>query len=289
MANDVGKFMRDECRDTLIRLGEKQGRPYSGVPAIEEDEFLSLPLRADDAGRTGAGPLSDEMLDAAELVNLARDAFARTDFLSRDELKGGSWLFYAVVAKLRDSGDPIAFVKQYNPRRGFKTGRLVTAYRNTLSKFDDPIFNFDFDFDVIVAPDEIAILRMTAFERVFSDLDVLGAGVPDDISSLAADLGVEFSSTAADALTAACQQRATLARRLKRVARAAHLKNVTRRSLRDALARHGLSRDLFGRGQELEIPDDEHAGVLLDMLEDLYYEGDFSGEHRRADRYSPRP
>jgi hypothetical protein len=32
---------------------------------------------------------------------------------------------------------------------------------------------------------------------------------------------------------------------------------------------------------------EDSAGQFLDLLEQLYYETDFTGEHRRSDRYSP--
>ncbi len=32
--------------------------------------------------------------------------------------------------------------------------------------------------------------------------------------------------------------------------------------------------------------DEDGAAVFVDLLEQLYYETDFTGEHRRADRYS---
>jgi hypothetical protein len=288
--NEVGEFMLGECRDALLALGERRVRPYTGVPAIETDEFLSLPLAAPNNGSPTAtqGPLADEALDAAELITLARGAFGRTDFLSKGELQDGSWLFYAVVAQTTD-GDPVAFVKQYNPQRGFNTGRLVTAYANTLRRFEDPVFNWDFGFDVIVAPDEIAVLRVTAFERVFSDLDVLAAGVPDDLSALAAGIELPISPGSIAALTETCKSRATLARQLKRVAAAPHLARVTGASFEAVLLSHDLPADRFGGDGELEVEDDDAARALLDLLEGRYYEGDFSGEHRRADRYSPRP
>jgi hypothetical protein len=56
----------------------------------------------------------------------------------------------------------------------------------------------------------------------------------------------------------------------------------------DALDRHALPRDRFGPGPDLNIQSVEDVQVFLDMLEELYYEADFTGEHRRADRYSRR-
>jgi hypothetical protein len=189
---------------------------------------------------------------------------------------------------MTDEDDPIAFVRQWNPQRGFSPGRLLLAYQDTLSRVDDPLFNFDMTFDLVVAPDEIVVLSTTAFNRVFADLDLLGAQVPDQATQLNTDLGKKLSATGLEFLTTTCQSRPRLAQRLRRVAQAAHLASVTEDSLSDALERHGLGRDRFGSGPEVELQSTDDVVVFLDMLEQLYFEADFTGEPRRADRYSTR-
>ena len=37
---------------------------------------------------------------------------------------------------------------------------------------------------------------------------------------------------------------------------------------------------------EIAFPQ-ERATMFLDLIEQIYYETDFTGEHRRSDRYSP--
>jgi hypothetical protein len=70
-------------------------------------------------------------------------------------------------------GEVAAFVRKYNPQRGLKAGRLrVAANGDTLARFEDPLFNFDFNFDLIIAPNEIAIFSVTAFNSVFADIEL---------------------------------------------------------------------------------------------------------------------
>jgi hypothetical protein len=58
--------------------------------------------------------------------------------------------------------------------------------------------------------------------------------------------------------------------------------------VRDSLEKHGYSKNRLGAGSAIELSDEMDVGLLLDLLEGLYYEADFTGERRRADRYSVR-
>jgi hypothetical protein len=293
LAEDVAQEMIEACRQTLARLGMSEARPYSGVPGLDEQQYLSLPLgeHAEDpeaALRDAGALLGEEAAAASTLVRLVREAFENDDFLSREELRLGRWLFYAVVVEVEGADSPIAFVRQYNPQRGFSAGRLLLAYQNTLAHFDDPLFNFDLGFDLVIAEDEVVVLNTTAFDRVFADLDLAAAQVPDQVVRLEGELGIEFAPGAADFLATTARDRAALVRRLRRIAQSGHLPAVTSQTLRDALERHGLPRDRFGPSDQVELQTVDDVVVFLDMVEQLYYEADFTGEHRRADRYSVR-
>ena len=53
-----------------------------------------------------------------------------------------------------------------------------------------------------------------------------------------------------------------------------------------AMIKHSLDpAEIISQG-EIAFAED-HAAVFLDLIEQLYYEADFTGEHRRSDRYSP--
>jgi hypothetical protein len=290
VSEDIGEELLTAARNQLQGIAALSRREFTGAPALEEDEYLTLSIGSSSSDHTSSAtqPLSQADLATADVVELVRNAFGRDDFLTRADLEGGGWLFYMVVAELSD-GSVLGFLRQYNPQRGIKPGRLVAAFQDTLTRFDDPIFNFDFAFDVVVAPDELAILRLTAFERVFSDVDAAMADVPANATAVNGALGIKLAPASVTRLTAACEQRATWARRLRRLSSTGHLGQVTAQSLRDKLAAHGLQRDQFGTGSQIDLASDDDVRTLLDMLEELYYEADFTGEHRRADRYSARP
>ena len=51
------------------------------------------------------------------------------------------------------------------------------------------------------------------------------------------------------------------------------------------MLKHDLDPARLVTGDEITFPQ-EQAAVFLDLIEQLYYETDFTSEHRRSDRYS---
>lgn len=288
LSNPVAQEMRSACVEALGEVGERRRRIYSGLAAPESDEYLSFPLEQEDGNEETALP-EDDLL-TARLLGLVAGAFEDDDYLGRDDLqRERPWLFYVVVVELEDFDEPVGFVRQYNPRRGFKAGRLLTSFHDTLSRLEDPVLNFDFDFDLVVAPDELAILNTTAFQRVFADAAVAAAEVPGNVEQVTSELGVELEENAEQVVEDVCREKASLARRLRRIARLSHLEAVTPDRLREKAQEHGLPADRFGTDDVVELKDEEDVRTFFDMLEQRYYEGDFTDEHLRADRISPRP
>lgn len=298
----IAQEMREAGVQTLERLAGLDRRTFSGVPAVETDQYLSLPLaREEDSNDDGdtasdgdedseevGSLLPEEAAATAQLIELVQAAFDDDDFLGRSDLKGGGWLFYAVVVELEDEDDPVAFVRKYNPQRGIRAGRLAASAKGkTLTRFDDPFFNFDVDFDLVVAPDEMAILNVNAFNSVFADLELAKLQVPEHVASFSKDLGVPLPRRSAAVLEAVCAQKPSLANRVRRLAHAAYLPKITAQSLGDALDKHGWPRTRLGR-QQVRLGDAEDVTLFLELAEGLFYEADFSEERRRADRFSLR-
>jgi hypothetical protein len=289
LTTEVADVLRDAAGSTLVSLGQRSPKAYSTLGDADADEFLSLAITNADTDDVSAAPANlEETLSAADIVRLSLGAFAASNFLLRDELFEGGWLFYAVVVEIVGSNDPIAFVRQYNPQRGFDPGRLLGVYGDVLKQINDPVFNFDLNFDVVVASDEVAVLRATAFQRVFADVNVAASEVPSHVKSLESGLNISITAVSSAVLTASCQDRLRMAARLKKLAKQPHLKLVTPQSLREALTRHALAPDRLGAGDEVVLDSSNDVRVFLDVLEKRYYEEDFTGDHMRADNASPR-
>jgi hypothetical protein len=95
-----------------------------------------------------------------------------------------------------------------------------------------------------------------------------------------------MAPAASQALGTAASGRPSLARRLQRLLRPGALPPVTPKDLSEAMVKHGLDPTDIISDDEIMFAE-ASAVVFLDLLEQLYYETDFTGEHRRADRYSP--
>lgn len=291
----VAKF-RETCGWALSGMKDRERRVYDGEAALDEGQYFSIPMapdgddqEADKGGDAEEQPLfGEEAVAAADVVTIVRGAFERDDELSGDELSG-TWLFFLVVAELKEEQSPIGFVRQINPHRGFAPGRFPTIYSDRLEPLDRPVLNFDFEFDVIIAPDELAVLRTTGFERVFSDLEVAIQKAPEHATAVVGSLGLSLTDDSAQFFKETCSARPRHAKRLRKIAQAPHLKDITRESLEQALVKHGLPKERFGDSEQLELSEAADVAAFLDMLEQRYYETDFTDEHRRADRSSVRP
>jgi hypothetical protein len=181
-------------------------------------------------------------------------------------------------------GRRIGFVRQADPHRVAKAGGLMALLGGEgLRELTDPVFIFEASFDLVVSPGEIAVLRLEAFNRMFADLHTLAAAANAKTVSASVD---RMSTAAVDALARAAAARPALARQLQRLTRPGATPQVTPGDLAAAMAKHSLDPAGIVQGGEVVFAEDS-AGQFLDLLEQLYYETDFTGEHRRSDRYSP--
>jgi hypothetical protein len=273
------------CVATLGQLAGLTRRGYGGSPYIEPDEeYLAVPATQLHRPGGSAAPLDDE--DGTGLSDLERlVATPGLPAISAQELREGHYLCYAVICADRQ-GRRIGFVRQADPHKVAKAGGLMTLLGGEgLRELADPVFIFEASFDLVVSPGEIAVLRLEAFNRMFADLHTLAAAAPANAKTISASVD-RMSSAAVDALAMAASSRPSLARQLQRLARPGATPQVTPGDLATAMAKHSLNPGDIVRGGEVVFAEDS-AGQFLDLLEQLYYETDFTGEHRRSDRYSP--
>jgi hypothetical protein len=294
---EVAAEMHAACQAALDHLAILSGRPYGGAPYIEPDEeYLAVPtadllhhevLHPDVLARDALAPGPPPGPDETGLSDLQRlVATAGRPALSRDDLRDGRYLFYAAICADAASGERIGFVRQTDPHRVAKAGGFMALLgQEGLQHLQDPVFVFEAGFDLVVAPDEVAVLRLEAFNRMFADLNLLAAAAPAN-AKLVADAIRQLSPAALDSLISAAAARPSLARRLQRLARPGAVPALTPGDLTAAMTKHGLDPAAVVSNDEVVFAADS-ATVFLDLIEQLYYEADFTGEHRRSDRYSP--
>jgi hypothetical protein len=82
LEQDVAAEMVSVCRGVLERLGRSDRRPYSGVPALDPGEYLSLPLVRDpddteEAFTESGALLGEEAAAASKLIQLSMRSCSR--------------------------------------------------------------------------------------------------------------------------------------------------------------------------------------------------------------------
>jgi hypothetical protein len=285
LSAEVAAEIQARCVNTLDKLAGLARRPYGGSPHIEPgEEYLSIipaelprgPLPEQEDGDESAG-----LSDLQRLITVSG-----LPAISPGELRRGHYLFYAAICRDRGSGQRIGFVRQTDPHRIAKAGGFMALLgQEGLQHLQDPVFVFDEGFDLVVAPQEIAVLRLEAFNRTFADLNTIVSAAPAN-ARLVADVIGKITPAAVDALAAAAAGRPSLARRLQRLARPGAVPAITPDDIAAAMAKHSLDPADIISNSQIAFTEDK-AAVFLDLVEQLYYETDFTGEHRRSDRYSP--
>lgn len=285
LSEEVADELLERCGTALDDLAGLTGRPYEGYPDIEPaEEYLMVPARDLPRSRPSKEEPDDEISALSDLERLV--ATAGLPPLSRNDLRKGTYLFYAVICTDQASGQRIGFVRQINPYQVAKTGKLMALLGHEgLERLEEPLFVFDGAFDLVVTPERIAVLRMEAFNRMFADLNTLVAAAPAN-AKLVADSVSRMTPEAVQALGDAASERPSIARRLQRLVRTGAVPAVTPDKIAKAMRKHRLDpADIVINGEIRFVA--ENAPVFLDLVEQLYYETDFTGEHRRSDRYSP--
>jgi hypothetical protein len=286
LSQDVAREMRALCRAELDRLSGLIRRPYGGSPYIEPgEEYLAVPVA--ELASAAAPAQATDADEAAGLSDLQRLVMTPgLPPLSPTDLREGRYLFYAVICADQGSGQRIGFVRQSDPHRVARAGGLMTALgQQGLRRLEDPVFVFEAGFDLIMSPEEVAVLRLEAFNRMFADLNTLALAAPANARKVAGTVG-RVAPAAVEALARAAAARPSLARRLQRLATTVAVPAVTPGDLSVAMLKHELDPARLVAGDEITFPQ-EQAAVFLDLIEQLYYETDFTSEHRRSDRYSP--
>jgi hypothetical protein len=286
LSQDVAGELQAMCRDELNHLAGLVRRPYGGSPYIEPgEEYLAVPIT--ELASTAAPAQHIDADEAADLSDLQRlVATPGLPSLSSTDLRDGRYLFYAVICTEHGTGQRVGFVRQSDPHRVARAGGIQTLLgQEGLRRLDDPVFVFDAGFDLVISPEEVAVLRLETFNRMFADLNTLALAAPANASKIAGIVG-QMAPGAVEALARAAAARPSLARRLQRLATTDDVPAVPPEKLSKAMLKHKLDPARLVAGDEITFLQEE-ATVFLDLIEQLYYETDFTREHRRSDRYSP--
>lgn len=274
---DTFPVLREIAHEALGALDRSTSRSYEPYAELEiGEEHFELDIAGDE---TADAPVAD----LTHLIRIADDLPS----VDARNLAEQNNLFYAICWP--SSAGATGFVTKTDPARAVRHGRFF-QYRDALRAVDTPDLILTDSADFIIHDGVAGILKPTPFRLLFADVDVALRDVPNYVAAakLALAKTVPMTDSSAAALEAVVSRRTSYASRLRRLSGRLAGLELSVASVAAAAARHldDPARLLNGDGQ-LDFGEDEVA-VVLDLLEGRLFEDDFSGEHRRADRYSTR-
>ncbi len=265
--------MRDISNATLAAIRDRQPVPWHPNAFMEENEEYLL-------FEHGA---HQEVAALVRLVMLP----SQLGRVTLSDLRDLPMRFYAILWEDGLQGDPVAFVSQYDPTVMLRQAVSFFRFQGTLRSAEPPDFTLNRRADMIITRTHVAILRTVAFNRLFSDIRAALNDVKTSVTKLRAVMtGLPMTAASATAFETVCATRPTFADRLQRLSEdTALVSQLTPRSVRAALRRHQRSSSEFLSGAQLAITDAQ-VSTFLDIAEGRLFEADFTGEGRRAARWS---
>jgi hypothetical protein len=182
---DMDKELRFRARATLKDISGRTLHPYQHSALLEEDEvFLLTADQLPSRRKRRPRGTSSKVLDSdgtgdetSALLELLGSPLERTP-IPADDVRGRSFLFYAAVFTASSAG-PVAFIEYHNPGSILKAGRIFGMLGQTVTRVEDPILVFEPDFDLVIDGQQIASLTPNAIMRLFADIEVAAAAVPE--------------------------------------------------------------------------------------------------------------
>ena len=299
---------RGIAQAAIDRLASSTRRPYAHFGALDEDEFFALDIaaiprrairrrRRDRVRGESAVPLESPHAPMAEALAPGSDELAAAlrmvadadshPVLPGNELRSDLKLNLYLIAFPVESGF-VGFIRKTGPQRLINPGYRYFQYGDTLRRVERPDLVFDDRVDIVIGPEEVAILSVSAVQVLFTDVRLVMASVADNVSRVVGEFEehLPLSGGSERLLREACGRGPRTAKRIDDLVRF-RLSEVSLDppSLMDALATHELS-GLILDGElnlnEASIP------TFFDFLEGRLFHDDHTQEARRADRFSSR-
>ncbi len=313
---DLHEQVREVCRDAIQKAGETTRRVYEPNAALEAgEEHFALTIqqlqqrvrsfRNLSPGR--ATSATDDLDEEMAMSPAAADAEGGEDpaliaclrnpvahrLATRQEFQGFNPFFYAVCWQLRDR-TWISFIRKTNPQQFFKVGRVFCQYADTLKRIDtQPTFALDPQVDVISHGDHLLSFSGSALNLLFTDIRLVQSGVPahvDEISEAISD-NMPLTEQSMQALVSAGVRLKSVAIRIyglsTRLRELQESGTLTTERYREIAAGDEKALRLLGSDDQLDF-DEAGAHTFLDVIEGRYFEDDWTGSPRRADRFSSR-
>lgn len=290
---DLFEEMRDVCKsaiDQVLSTRRRRYEPYAELePGEEHFALTNEEISTRDGGVQVPGPrdgggaaLFEALQNPGEMYVIDRDRFLRFNPV-----------FYAVACQ--QSGSTWAsFIRKTNPRQFFKTGRRWWQYGDTLKRVStEPEFVFEEQVDIIIWQKNLVSFSTSALKTLFTDVGLVKSDVPRYVAEASALIQEEvpLSRRSSDALNALGKRRVSVANRLYGLA--ARITALKEQGVLTSDRYRAVTQDDERASRLLDSDgmfdfDEENAEVFLDVIEGRYFEDDWTGSPRRADRFSRR-
>jgi len=201
-------------------------------------EYVYLPLEDN---------LAVQLRKLHDANNLVVDAAALSD---------PSEVFCYFVRLKDDNGRRLTGLRRATQFKGVLKKRLIRLLTDTLKIIEDRVFKLDIDFDLLIDPVNIHILRPSGFEFMGQIQAAVLAAVPENIKVLQKDIGfVDFKSIQAYAGT---HPRA--ARYLASIRAQKGTENVDKEALKRLCENTGV--EVYEANETLSVQDNHVLGFL---------------------------
>lgn len=312
---DTFEDLREIAQATLADLAERMARPYEPhaaldgqdeyfaltvdeVPGVQPDGALPKGTSADvSTGQIADGqvvssalddPSPDEESNAADLLRLVRTA-EQNEPMHPSAIGQRRYLFYAICFGTGDS--TTAFVQKADPRRSLRRGHRFFRYHDTLRSAKTPDLVLDESVGFVIHGRQVAITQPPAFTDLLADVGIALRDVPTNVDRIATTLDpvAPLGEDSRHALRTLAGARTSLAGRLHRLQRRLGTLALDTDQVLAATQRHmnDPSKIIDGEGT-FTFNDLSGVHTFLDLAEGRLFEDDFTGERRRADRWSTR-
>jgi len=244
----VQEALRDMAQTTWNRLegtGEDT-QQYAPSEKYAATERLFLPIDH---------PLAARMKELHDAENLALDTAA---------IREPNRLFCYFARMTDGRGRRLTALRRATQFKGILKTRLIRFVSDAFQIVEDSVFKLDTDFDVLVDPDNVHILRPSGFEFASKLQDAVLAAVPENVRALRRNLAfVEF-----DTVEAYAGSHPRAARYLASI-RSQNTRNISRAALRRLGRQTGVTiAQLDGK---LVVPPGQVMG-FLEVLDRRRYE-----------------
>lgn len=293
--------LREVGHRALDRLNTRSPKDYHPHAALDtEDEYFLIPNEAipnrpiknksmNEDPQSENNPDDEENPDrTASLIQSLENPFT-LDQLDAKEIGKFKAFFYSISFPQKE-GKWVHFVNKSNPRQVFKPGRVWTQFTSDLKAVATPDLLLEPDCDVVLTKDFVAGFNSYYIRSLFTDVRIMMMHVNSCVDRIREKLisSVPLGNTAYTSLIELAEKQVSIASRLYQLEERMPEINLTADQVRRLLTSHKFDPSSILGENEFFNFDQKGVKIFLDLVEGRYFEDDWTGELRRADRYSKR-